>query len=266
VTATESAAPALAGREIAITRARAQAHELAVRLEAEGARVLAVPTIAIEAPESWAPLDRALADLERYDWVVFTSVNGVEMARRRLPGAGERLAGRRLAAIGPATARALRDWGCPAEVVPDEYVAEALVRELAPLMRARAGARVLVPRAAEARDVLVRELRRLGAEVDEVAAYRTRPSDEGGAALRAALDAGRVDAVTFTSSSTVRHCAALFAPGQAARALRGVAVACIGPVTRETAREHGLETQIMPTAYTIPALADAIVAHFRQRS
>ena len=264
MTATESAAPALAGRGIAITRARAQAHELAARLEAEGARVLAVPTIAIEPPESWAPLDRALAELERYDGVVFTSVNGVAMARRRLPGAGARLAGRRLAAIGPATARALRDWGCAAEVVPDEYVAEALVRQLAP--RLRAGARVLVPRAAEARDVLVRELRQRGADVDEVPAYRTRPSDEGAAALRTALEAGRVDAVTFTSSSTVRHCAALFAPGQAARALRGVAVACIGPVTRETAREHGLETQIMPTEYTIPALADAIVAHFRQRS
>jgi uroporphyrinogen III methyltransferase/synthase len=259
-----AAAGALSGRAIAVTRARAQAPELAALLEAHGARVLAVPTIAIEPPDSWAPLDAALGTLERYDWVVFTSVNGVEMARRRVPAAGERLARRRLAAIGPATARALRDWGCAAEIVPDEYVAEALVGQLAP--RLGAGARVLVPRAAEARDVLVRELRARGAEVDEVAAYRTRPSGEGGTALRAALAAGGVDAVTFTSSSTVRHCAALFAPGEAARALSRVAVACIGPITRDTAREHGLETQIMPAEYTIPALAAAIAAHFRQRS
>jgi uroporphyrinogen III methyltransferase/synthase len=264
VTATESAAPALAGRCIAVTRSRAQAPELASLLEAHGARVLAAPTIAIEPPASWTPLDAALGALERYDWVVFTSVNGVEMARSRVPGAGPWLARRRIAAIGPATARALREWGCPAELVPTEFVAEALARELAP--RVGAGTRVLVARAAEARDVLVRELRARGAQVDEVPAYRTRPSDEGGAALRAALEAGRVDAVTFTSSSTVRHCAALFAPGEAARALRGVVVACIGPITRETARAHGLQTQIMPAEYTIPALADAIVAHFRQRS
>ena len=144
----------LAGRVILVTRAREQAGAFARLLEAAGAQVMLVPTIAIEPPESWAPLDAALA--EEHDWVVFTSVNGVAMVRHRLEATGRDRASierSRLAAIGPATAGALRDWGLTPEVVPGEYVAEGLLERLRPLVAA--GDRVLLPRAAETRDVLV---------------------------------------------------------------------------------------------------------------
>ena len=260
----------LAGRVVLITRAREQAAGFQALLEDLGAEVLALPTIAIEPPRSWEPLDRALADLASpdasYRWVVFTSVNGVEMVRRRLEATGrsaQALAGRRIAAIGPATAQALARLGVGAEVVPDEYVAEALAARLAGLIEV--GQRVLLPRAARTRDRLVRDLEGLGARVDEVAAYETRPAAESAAALREALRAGRVDAVTFTSSSTVRHFAALFPADELARLMAPVVVACIGPITRATAREHGLATHVMPVDYTIPALARAIAAFFDAR-
>jgi len=253
----------LAGRVILVTRAREQAGGFASLLEEAGGTVLLVPTIAIEPPESWAPLDAALANAGQYRWAIFTSVNGVEMVRRRLAltgGGGDVFGACRIAAIGPATADALRAWGQKAAVVPEEYVAESLVDRLRPLIAP--GDRVLVARAADTRDVLVRELRGMGALVDEVAAYRTRAAREQAAALRAALAARRVHVVTFTSSSTVRNFCALFGRAELPRLLEGVAVASIGPITRATAAGLGLETRIMPEEYTIPALARAIVAHF----
>jgi uroporphyrinogen III methyltransferase/synthase len=248
---------------ILITRAREQAGVFAELLEALGGRVMLVPTISIEPPESWAPLDAALA--LPHEWVIFTSVNGVAMVRHRIEvtGRGRALLERsRLAAIGPATAGALRDWGLVAEVVPGEYVAEGLVERLRPLVAV--GDRVLLPRAAETRDVLVRELRALGAHVTEVAAYRTRAATEHAAGLREALAEGRVDVVTFTSSSTVRSFCALFDPEELPRLLQGVTVACIGPVTRATAEGCGLTAHVVPAEYTIPGLARAIATHFEQ--
>jgi uroporphyrinogen III methyltransferase/synthase len=265
MTAAVGAARPLAGRVILVTRAREQAGDFAALLEAAGGRVLLVPTIAIEPPASWAPLDAALADAARYRWVVFTSANGVAMVRRRLSDSGrgaEVLRACRLAAIGPATAEALRAWGLRPEVVPAEYVAEGLVDRLRPLIDA--GDRVLLPRAAETRDVLVRELTAMGAVVDEVAAYRTRAAREHSAALRAALAERRVDAVTFTSSSTVRNFCALFSAAELRRLLDGVVIAAIGPITRATAAGYGLDAHVVPSEYTIPALARAIVAHFEK--
>lgn len=256
----------LRGRVIVVTRAREQAGRFRALLESMGARVLAAPTIAIDAPESWQPLDDALDDLPRYAWVIFTSANGVEMVRRRLAASGravDALGGCRLAAIGPATAEALRGMGLAPEVVPGEFVAEALARSLRPLLRR--GDRVLLPRAAQTRDFLVRELEAMGVQVTEVPAYRTRPAAEDAGALREALASGGVDAVTFTSSSTVTHFAALFDPGELSRLMRGVTVACIGPITRATAAERGLATDVMPDDYTIPALAAAIARHFAEK-
>jgi uroporphyrinogen III methyltransferase/synthase len=258
-----AAARPLTGRVVVVTRPRAQAQAFAGLLEAAGARVLLVPTIAIEPPSSWEPLDRALERLDDYRWAVFTSVNGVEMTRRRLEEKGrgaDALRGRRLAAIGPATAEALHAMGLETEVVPEEYVAESLAERLRALIRP--GERVLLARAAEARDVLVTLLEAAGASVDEVPAYRTRPADEDAGELRKALREGAVDVVTFTSSSTVRHFAGLFPGEDLPGLLRGVAVACIGPVTRATAETLGLETRIVPREYTIPALARAIADHY----
>jgi uroporphyrinogen III methyltransferase/synthase len=248
-----------------VTRASEQAGEFAALLEEAGGAVVRVPTIVIEPPASWAPLDAALERAAEYQWAVFTSVNGVAMVRRRLAESGrgsEVLKACRLAAIGPATADALRAWGLRAEVVPAEYVAEGLIDRLRPSVQP--GERILLARAAETRDVLVRELAAMGAVVDEVAAYRTRPAREQAAALRARLAEGRVDVVTFTSSSTVRNFCALFSAVERGRLLAGVAVASIGPITRATAAGLGLETDIMPAEYTIPALARAIVAHFER--
>ena len=256
----------LADRTILVTRARDQAGRFAALLEAAGAQVLLAPTIVIEPPATWDPLDRALRLSHEYAWVIFTSVNGVTMTRRRLERAGrgcEAFASSRLAAIGPATAEALRAWGRAPDLVPGEYVAEGLAERLRPLIGARD--RVLLPRAAETRDLLVRELEAMGARVDEVAAYRTRAAAETTAGLRDALSRRTVSVVTFTSSSTVRNFASLWAPDELRSLMEGVTVACIGPITRATASTAGLRTHVMPTEYTIPALASAIAAYFEEQ-
>ncbi len=262
-----AAAKPLSGRVVVVTRPRAQAQAFAGLLEADGASVLVVPTIAIEPPASWEPLDRALERLGDYTWAVFTSVNGVQMTRRRLGQAGRGMdvfRGLRLAAIGPATAEALRALGLDVEVVPEEYVAEGLAARLRALIQP--GDRVLLARASVARDVLVSRLEAAGARVDEVPAYRTLPAAEDTGPLRRALAQGKVDVVTFTSSSAVQHFAALFPGENLSRLLGAAAVACIGPVTCATARELGLETHIVPAEYTIPALARAIARHYGSRS
>jgi uroporphyrinogen III methyltransferase/synthase len=235
-------------------------------LEEAGGEVLEVPTIRIDPPESWEPLDGAIGRLDKFQWLVFTSVNGVENFRQRLAASGMDLGalGRyRVAAIGPATAEALKTLGIAPEVVPDEYRAEGLLEHLR--AHIHPGDRVLLPRAAETRDLLVKELRRLGADVAEVPAYRTVAVREGAPLLRRALGSGTVDVVTFTSSSTVRHFVAMLAPGEAATLLRTLVVACIGPITAQTAAELGLHTDIMPADYTIPGLARAIIEYYSMK-
>jgi uroporphyrinogen III methyltransferase/synthase len=253
----------LAGKRIAITRARGQAGRFRRLLEKAGAEVLEIPTIRIEQPDSWQPLDGAIAEIEAFRWIIFTSVNGVKSFQRRLGESGKdfrALRRARVAAIGPATAAALQQRGVSPELVPDEYRAEGLLERLRELIRA--GDRVLLPRAAQTRDLLVTELQRLGARVSEVPAYRTVPASEGAETLRRALEAGGVDVVTFTSSSTVRHFAGVLSEPERRALLKDVAVACIGPITRDTAAEFGLPTRIMPSEYTIPALTRAIINHF----
>jgi uroporphyrinogen III methyltransferase/synthase len=255
----------LAGRTVVVTRAAAQAARFVALLEAAGASVVEAPTIAIDPPASWTPLDTALDALLDFRWVVFTSVNGVEMVGRRLAERGadwRGIAGRRVAAIGPATAEALAERGVHAEAVPGEYRAEGLVERLrGELAR---GDRVLLPRAAKTRDVLVRELAALGARVVEVPAYETRAVSDAARRVRDMLVAGQVDVLTFTSSSTVRHFAEMFDEDERRRWFPALTVASIGPITAATAAEYGLATAIMPAEYTIPALASAIETHFER--
>jgi uroporphyrinogen III methyltransferase / synthase len=253
----------LDGRTIVVTRAAAQAQRFTQLLEAAGARVVEAPSILIAPPASWDPLDAALDALDGFTWVIFTSVNGVAMVDRRLAARGltwAAVASRRVAAIGPATADALREHGVRVDAVPREYRAESLVERLRGLVGARD--RVLLPRAAQTRDVLVVELQRLGAAVTEVAAYSTRRAEGGSPRLREALAAGAVDAVTFTSSSTARNFAELFSEEERRTLLGNVTVASIGPITAATAAEYGLATDVMPSEYTIPALARAIADYF----
>jgi len=243
----------LFGRRVVVTRPRAQAGGLAALLEEQGADVVAFPTIVLVPPADPAPLARAVAAAHTYDWIVFTSVNGVRAFFDRL-AAAERdvrdLASVRLAAIGP-------------ELLPEEYRAEGLLAALG--SEELRGQRVLLPRAEGARAVLPETLAARGAEVDEVIAYRAvRPPEGDVESLRAALATGAVDALTFTSSSTVRNFVAMVGADELRRLVRAgrPVVACIGPVTADTARALGLEVAVMPARYTVPALAAALVAHF----
>jgi uroporphyrinogen III methyltransferase/synthase len=238
-----SAGP-LSGVSVGVTRARAQASELAARLRALGAVVVEAPSIRI------VPTSAELPPLEGFDLVCLTSANGVGLLFERLEARGEdarALAGARVAAIGPGTARALREHGVIADVVPERFVAEGLVDALAGI----AISRVLIARAASARDVLPAALRERGAEVEVVALYETvaEPIDE---ALAAAL--AEVDYLTFTSSSTVRYFLESAAPGPATR------IASIGPVTSATLRESGLGVDVEAARHDIGGLIEAIVA------
>jgi uroporphyrinogen-III synthase len=253
----------LAGKRIAITRPPEQAAALAERLEALGAQTLPLATIAIAPIEDPAPLDNAIALLSSYDWLVFTSVNGVAAFAERLAATGRNWAARglaRVAAIGPATAHALAQLGVHVDLTPDEYVAEAILDGLGNV----AGQRLLLARADIARRALADELRLRGADVDEVAAYRTIIQPAAREGLQRALVDDPVDAITFTSSSTARGLLqGLEALGRdPVVALRGVALAAIGPITAATLREAGLEPTLVADEYTIPGLVAALVAYF----
>jgi uroporphyrinogen III methyltransferase/synthase len=256
----------LAGRRIVITRAPEQAPALVEQLEAQGATVKVLSAIRIAPADDYGPLDRALAGLESYDWVLFTSANGVRAFARRLWDAGvdwRALRRARVGAIGPGTARELEAWHVRPDFVPSEYVAEGLVAEIGNV----AGQRILLPRTDIARPMLAAELRLRGADVDEVVAYRTvvQPPDQ--AALRRALIEERPDAITFTSSSTVRGFVESIAAaglGAPAELLRGVAVACIGPITAETAQSCGLVPTLVAREYTLDGLIAGLIRHFTQ--
>jgi uroporphyrinogen III methyltransferase/synthase len=234
----------LQGRRIVITRPRDRARRLAERLRSLGAEPIVFPTVRIE-PADPGPLDAAVRSLPQYDWIVFTSANGVEAFHARLLAAekdARDLASRKVAAIGPVTAQALRRRGVEPALVPGEYVAEAILASLGEVR----GLRFLLPRADIAREALAAGLREKGAVVTEVVAYRTV------GAGTTPPDLSRADAVTFTSSSTVRHFVASGA--QAGRAK----VVCIGPVTAATARELGLVVDAVAATYTEDGLIQAL--------
>jgi len=250
----------LFGQRVLVTRTRQQASALSSRLRALGAEPVELPTIEIGPPLDWAPLDQAIAALPSpgFDWIVFTSVNGVDAFFERLTWAGRdarALAGARLAAIGPATAASLALHGLRADRVPTEYIAEAVAASLGDV----AGSRVLLPRADIARAALAGVLRDGGATVVEVDAYRT---------LQPQVDAGQlapllasITLATFTSSSTVRNLAAMAraADLHLPDVLAAATIACIGPITAATARDEGLPVHVVAQDYTIDGLIDAIV-------
>jgi len=255
----------LLGRRVVVTRSREQAGTLAERLESLGADVVSFPTIRLLSHGADPGVRRAVAAAPDYDWIVLTSVNGVRVFFETFAAGGgdvRRFAGTRFAAIGSETARALEAHLIRPEVVPDDFRAEALADALAG--QDLAGARVLLPRAAGARTVLPERLRELGATVDDVPTYEAvPPADADVEGLLAALRTGGVQAITFTSSSTVRNCMAMIgAAGAAVLRERPPTIACIGPITAETARQHGLPVHVQPAVYTIEGLCDALVEHF----
>jgi uroporphyrinogen III methyltransferase / synthase len=251
----------LSGKRILITRAREQAEEFSILLETYGAQVIAFPTIEIAPPGDWRPLDKTIEKLDSYDWVIFTSVNGVRFFAQRLKEKGvtrAALAGKKICAIGPRTQKELEKMGLTVHFRPSEYRAEGVAEGLK--AQGIQGKKILLPRAREARRILPEALRETGALVDEVEVYRTVKPAQGKESLETILKKG-VDVVVFTSSSTVRNFMELLSDKTA---LNGVKVATIGPVTGETARGYGLEPVISPSEYTIPSLVEAIVEHFRQ--
>jgi uroporphyrinogen III methyltransferase/synthase len=259
----------LFGRRIVVTRSREQAGELMELLEERGADAIAAPTIRVTAPEDPAALERAAAAAATYDWIIFASANAVDWFMSRLLAAGDvrDLKGVRIATVGPSTAARLQRYGVRVDLTPEEYRAESLVGALADGASLKS-ARILLPRADIGRDVLAEQLRDAGADVDDVIAYRTtlaQGTGEGDRDIYRMLLDGEIDAVTFTSASTVRNFAQLHGRDQAADLLAGTVVACIGPVTAEAAQQLGIATTVMPDKYTIPDLVDALVAHFRDK-
>jgi uroporphyrinogen III methyltransferase/synthase len=253
------------GKTAVVTRSREQASRLTALLAAAGARCLEVPTIEIAPPADLAPFDAALQNLARFDWIIFTSANGVRAFLDRLFQKGldaRHLGHAKIAVIGPATAQALRHYGLVPDVVPDTFQAEGLLAVLAP--RLMGGTRILLARAEQARDVLPQGLREIGAKVDVVPVYRAVPPASVPPEAAGALNEGRVDILTFTSSSTVHNFAGLVGKERFQKLATRAAVAAIGPITTATLSEYGITPQIEPAPFTIPALAAAIVEYFKR--
>ncbi|MGI6648520.1 MAG: uroporphyrinogen-III C-methyltransferase [Bacillota bacterium] len=258
----------LFGRRVVVTRSRAQASVLTRRLEDLGTEVWEFPTIEIVPPADLLPLEQRLKQLSDYQWVIFTSVNGVESFFRCLWAIGgdiRELQGVQLAAIGPATGKSLEDRGLRVNYIPDEFRAEAIADGLT--KRVKPGDKILLPRAREARSVLPEMLRKLGALVDEVVAYETVAGTGNAQKLRQLLKHKQITAVTFTSSSTVRNFLSLLLeteqPIESGKPLvipelEGVVIACIGPITAQTAQNLGLKVDVVAEQYTIDGLVEAL--------
>ena len=282
----------LHGIRVLVGRARHQAGALSSELRQRGADVMEIPFIEIRQPKSFQALDAALKNLAVYDWLILTSVNGIEAMWARMQELRVQksaLQHLRIAAIGPATKKAIEKRGVEVDVVPKEYVAESVVRSLKHKVK---GKRVLLVRAKVARDVIPRELRKAGAQVDVVEAYETVVPQSSRRSLRAALKHRRPHVVTFTSSSTVRNFVELLGSFQALRPPRkfsrtstrtstrtssggerslhteldGILMASIGPVTSATLRELGLPVDISAKEFTIPGLVKAIVGAVANRA
>ena len=247
----------LFGKTVLVTRARSQASKLTARLEQLGAKVIEAPAIRIEEPaDHYEALDAAIAKLNDYQWLIFTSANGVDYFFARLIKTGKdarALGYAKVAAIGSATAAKLREYGIIADVVPREFRAEGVLEALKGKLPSHA--KILLPRAQEAREILPEKLREQGAVVDVAPAYQTVAAEVDAESLREKLAAGEIDLVTFTSSSTVTNLVKIIG---SADALKEIKTAAIGPVTAETAKGNGIEPDIVAKEYTIDGLVEAI--------
>jgi uroporphyrinogen III methyltransferase/synthase len=258
----------LAGRSVVVTRAQTQADDFVTELERYGAKVIRCPTIEIRELDSYERLDEAIEHLYGYDWLIFTSVNGVEHLLKRLKARDRDVSALdelKVCAIGSATADRLRDLRVHVDVMPEEFKAEGVFSALERFvggMEALQGLNVLIPRASVARDFLPKALEQAGARVDVVPAYRTTLPEDLDRGRVAAMLSGSADCIAFTSSSTVRNLGRLFDTQDLSGALAGVAIACIGDITATTAADYGLRVEIQPEQFTIPSLARAIAEFF----
>jgi uroporphyrinogen III methyltransferase/synthase len=266
---------ALFGKRVVVTRTREQASELVNLLENFGAECIEFPTISLEPVHSYEILDRALAEIDTYQWILFTSINAVDYFFKRLFDLGKDvryLKGPRIAAVGRITAEALANRGIKADLLPEEFTGDGLAETL--IKTGVKNLRILIPRALKAREILPQSLSSAGADVTVAPVYQNvLPASSTGEQLKEelslALQEKTVDMVTFTSSSTVKNFAALMdieTPEEMHRLMSGVAVATIGPVTAKTAENLGLKIDVQPTEYTIPNLVDSIVTYFTSKA
>jgi len=261
----------LFSKRVVVTRTREQASELVNLLENYGAECIEYPTISLAPVDSYEILDRALTEIDTYQWVLFTSINAVDYFFKRLFELGmdvRDLKGPKVAAVGRVTAEALASRGIRADLLPEEFTGDGLAETL--INEGVTGLNILIPRALKARETLPEKLSRVGAEVTVAPVYQNvLPKSSAGEHLkddlRQALEEKGVDMVTFTSSSTVKNFVTLLdtsGPDELQRLMSGVAVAAIGPITAKTAESHGLKVDVQPVEYTIPGLVESIVTHF----
>lgn len=255
----------LFGKKIVVTRAREQASSFLAKLRKLGADCIEFPTIEIIPPKDYAPLDQSIKDLNNYNWLLFTSVNGVKYFFNRLYEKGNdvrALMNIKVGAIGPKTAEEIKKYGIIPDLVPSEYRAEAVIEAFRKFNTDNL--KILLPRAAKAREILPDELRKMGAHIDVVDAYRTIMPGKKAETVSKMLKEGKIDMVTFTSSSTVSNFVGMFEDkgDQVKTWLANINIASIGPITSETAKKLGLNINVEPEDYTIDGLTDVIVEYY----
>ncbi len=253
----------LLGKRIVITRAREQASDLVNHLTDLGAECLEIPTIQVIPPDDFESLDTAIENLSTYDWLIFTSVNGVNTFFDRLFAKGmdvRSLHHLQTAVIGPATSERLFNFGIKSDIIPESYRAESVVEAFDKIDTK--GKKILLPRAAQARPILPVELSRMGAVVDEIIAYRTKAVYDNADFLLKQLKERKIDIITFTSSSTVKNFHALIPPKDLKSLMENVTIASIGPITADTARVLGFDVHITAESFTIPGLCEAILKYY----
>ena len=253
----------LFGKAVLVTRPRSQAPVMSNLLAGLGAEPVECPTLEICPPEHWDAVDEAIHHLSKYQWVIFTSVNGVRAFMTRLSQCrkdGRAFGGIRLCCIGPQTKEELTKWGLTADVVPQDFQAEGILTSLGAL--GISGVRILIPRAKVAREILPEQLREMGATVDVVPVYQALPPPMDVDMVRQRLEQGQIQYVSFTSSATVRNFCGLFPDREELTVLmKQTIVACIGPITAQTVQEEGLTVDVIASENTVPALVQAIVVH-----
>jgi len=255
----------LQGRTIIVTRAASQAADLITILETYGAKVIVCPTIEIREPDNYDRLDEALDHLYGYDWLVFTSTNGVEYFLKRLTDRGQQIADLdeiKVCAIGQRTADKLHDAHVHVDLVPSQSTAEGVFAALTEFVGDLRGLNILLPRAAVGREVLPTALQKAVARVDVVTTYQTVLPDNIDRGKLAAMLAGSGDCIAFTSPSTIKNLAKLFDTHDLGKTFPRMVVACIGSITAETAAEYGLQVDIQPDQFTTKDLAQAIADYF----
>lgn len=255
----------LLGKKILITRARDQSSGFAKKLNSLGADVVEVPTIEIAPPASWNKVDMAIKKLDKFDWLIFTSVNGVRFFFQRLIKKGDiKLPPPlKICAIGPATAKEIMSYGIRVDYIPKEFVAESILKGFE--KKDIKDKRILIARAKKARDILPAGLQKIGASVEVIETYRTVKPKGLERRLKKILKEEKIDVITFTSSSTVSNFIKFLKGIDIKEVLKNTVIACIGPITSKTAREFGLSISIQPNEFTITGLTNAIVQYFKNK-